>query len=150
MAIWWIEHCFLPDHCSIVHAQPIYSSFPSIALLPPCLPCMAGGGFFPRMGLGCKGAHSSSQLAHRQAHSQLLRCFLRCDGSAPLARDRSVWGQRGRAELAPGHLGLRRKRAFILPVGRASNKTATSLCLLEKQVNMHGLISFLSGTSTRA
>lgn len=134
--------CFLSDCCFIAHAQPIYSSLPSpgVRLLPSCLPFVARGGFFPRMGLGYKGARSSSQLAGRQAHSQLLRCFLGRDVSAPLVGDRSVWGRRGWAELAPGHLGLRRKRDFALPAGRASNKTATSLCLLEKQVSMRGLI----------
>lgn len=54
------------------------------------------GGLFPGMAWRCKAAHSPSRV-----HSQLLRGFLGCAGSALSAKDRSIWGQKGRGVPAP-------------------------------------------------
>lgn len=48
------------------------------------------GGLFPGMAWRCKAAHSPSRV-----HSQLLRGFLGCAGSALSAKGRSIWGQKG-------------------------------------------------------
>lgn len=66
------------------------------------------GGLFPGMAWRCKVAHSPSRV-----HSQLLRGFLGCAGSALSAEARSIWGQKGRG--IPAHLGLR-IGVFVLPV----------------------------------
>lgn len=52
--------------------------------------------------------------------------------------------------VAPAYLGLMKKRVFAPPAKRASNISATSLPLVEREVSIHGFISFLDGTSTRA
>lgn len=65
-------------------------------------------GLFPGMAWRCEAARSPSRV-----HSQLLRGFLGCAGSALSAEARSIWGQKGHG--IPAHLGLR-IGVFVLPV----------------------------------